>query len=55
MATTTDMAPARRKTTTNNNKSSASPSGEQELESQISQLQSDLKSITETLSKLTGE
>ncbi|WP_230989436.1 DUF883 family protein [Devosia faecipullorum] len=51
MATTTDMAPNRRKAGT----ADASKSREQELEAQVSQLQDDLKSITETLSKLTGE
>lgn len=33
----------------------ASPNREAELEAQVSQLQSDLKAITKTLSKLTGE
>ncbi|MBE7732499.1 DUF883 domain-containing protein [Devosia sp. CC-YST696] len=45
------MAPNRRKAGT----ADASKSREQELEAQVSQLQDDLKSITETLSKLTGE
>ncbi|MBO9587166.1 DNA gyrase subunit B [Devosia sp.] len=57
MASTTDMAP----TTTRKSGSSASSrrpatkTREQELEAQVAQLQSDLKSITETLRKLTGE
>lgn len=57
MASTTDMAP----TTTRKSSSNASSrrpvtkTREQELEAQVAQLQSDLKSITETLRKLTGE
>ena len=57
MASTTDMAP----TTTRKSGSNASSrrpaakTREQELEAQVTQLQSDLKSITETLRKLTGE
>lgn len=66
MATTSDMAPARRKTgntkpaastdsVTTPNKKTAPMTREQELESQVSQLQDDIKAITETLGKLTGE
>lgn len=57
MATTSDMAPTRRKT--GNARSSAASgaarSREQDLEAQVAQLQDDLKSITDTLGKLTGE
>lgn len=53
MASTTDMAPGASR------KSAASraqvKTREQELEDQVAQLQSDLKSISETLRKLTGE
>lgn len=51
MASTTDMAPARRKAATKN----PTLTREEELEAQVAQLQDDLKSITETLTKLTGE
>lgn len=51
MATTTDMAPTRRKSASSNTKLSR----EEELENQISKLQDDLQSITDTLAKLTGE
>ena len=51
MATTSDMAPGRKTPV----KSTASRGREQELEAQVKQLQDDLKSITETLGKLTGE
>lgn len=51
MATTTEMAPNRRKS----GAADANKSREQELEAQVSQLQEDLKSITATLSKLTGD
>ena len=54
MATTTDMAPARRKPATPT-KRPATRSREQELEAQVAQLQSDLKDISGTLRKLTGE
>lgn len=57
MATTTDMAPtaAARKTAGAANARVTEKSREQELEAQVAQLQSDLKSIAETLKKLTGE
>jgi ElaB/YqjD/DUF883 family membrane-anchored ribosome-binding protein len=51
MATTTDMAPTSRKSGSAN----STKTRENELEAQVAQLQDDLKSITETLSKLTGE
>jgi ElaB/YqjD/DUF883 family membrane-anchored ribosome-binding protein len=57
MATTADMAPNRRKTG-NGGRTAATKTPltrEQELEVQVSQLQDDLKAITETLGKLTGE
>lgn len=68
MATTSDMAPTPRKSG-NASKSLAAAAGsaeasvrgaaadarERELEDQVAQLQSDLKSITETLGKLTGD
>lgn len=54
MATTTDMAPGR-KNQNSPARSAASRGREQELEAQVKQLQDDLKSITETLGKLTGE
>jgi ElaB/YqjD/DUF883 family membrane-anchored ribosome-binding protein len=54
MATTSDMAPTRRKS--GNDRSAAkAETREQQLESQVVQLQQDLKAISETLSKLTGE
>jgi len=56
MASTTDMAPTTpRKSSSAGSRRPAARSREQELEAQVSQLQSDLKSITETLRKLTGE
>lgn len=60
MATTSDMAPNRRKPTSSAAAASVTPSikatsREEELEAQVAQLQSDLKSITETLGKLTNE
>lgn len=51
MATTTDMAPSRRKSAN----TSQATNREKELEAQVAQLQTDLKAITETLGKLTGE
>jgi ElaB/YqjD/DUF883 family membrane-anchored ribosome-binding protein len=51
MATTSDMAPARR---TPQPKASTE-TREQQLEAQVAQLQQDIKAITETLGKLTGE
>ncbi len=66
MATTTDMAPSRRKTptttttgsatgdTANRDQSPEASARERELEAQVEQLQADLKSITETVKKLTG-
>jgi ElaB/YqjD/DUF883 family membrane-anchored ribosome-binding protein len=54
MATTTDMAPARRKPGNGGN-TDKPLSREEQLEAQVSQLQADLKAITETLTKLTGE
>jgi len=50
MATTSDMAPSRRKSS-----SAKTETREQELEAQIAQLQNDIKAITETLGKLSGE
>ena len=61
MANTTDMAPTRRKATSDQggkgsaSSATTSTTREQELEVQISQLQADLKGISETLAKLTGE
>lgn len=56
MASTTDMAPTTpRKSSNASSRRPAARTREQELEAQVSQLQSDLKSITETLRKLTGE
>lgn len=58
MATTSDMAPNRRKTTTASTppQSTKPPlTREEELEAQVHQLQNDLKAITDTLGKLTGE
>jgi ElaB/YqjD/DUF883 family membrane-anchored ribosome-binding protein len=56
MASTTDMAPttARKRSSSTSSRPPAK-TREQELEEQVAQLQSDLKSITETLRKLTGE
>ena len=54
MARTTEMAPTRRKSG-NGPSRAESKSREQELEAQIAQLQGDLKAITDTLRKLTGE
>jgi ElaB/YqjD/DUF883 family membrane-anchored ribosome-binding protein len=54
MATTTDMAPTRRKIG-NGRTAAKTLSREEELEAQVAQLQADLKAITETLGKLTGE
>jgi ElaB/YqjD/DUF883 family membrane-anchored ribosome-binding protein len=55
MASTTDMAPTPRKTTGSTNQRGSDKSREQDLEAQVAQLQSDLKSIGETLKKLTGD
>lgn len=56
MATTTDMAPTRKAPAARARaKIAPSKSREQELEAQVSQLQGDLKDISETLRKLTGE
>lgn len=57
MASTTDMAPTGTTTRKAGTAASRPPAKtrEQELEAQVAQLQSDLKSITETLRKLTGE
>lgn len=57
MASTTDMAPTttRKSGSTASSRRPATKTREQELEAQVAQLQSDLKSITETLRKLTGE
>jgi ElaB/YqjD/DUF883 family membrane-anchored ribosome-binding protein len=62
MADTPDLAPtpARRRTTTNRTPNGASRSRssrkkEQQLEDQIAQLQTDLKGIADTLSRLSGE
>lgn len=50
MATTSDMAPTRRKAG-----GAKTETREQELEAQVAQLQADIKAITETLGKLSGE
>ncbi|KKB80245.1 hypothetical protein VW35_07490 [Devosia soli] len=56
MASTTDMAPsAARKAAASAAARVTEKSREQELEAQVAQLQSDLKSIGETLKKLTGD
>jgi ElaB/YqjD/DUF883 family membrane-anchored ribosome-binding protein len=65
MATTTDMAPTPRKASSTAKSAAANvadtisdattSSREAQLEAQVSQLQDDLKAITKTLSKLTGE
>jgi ElaB/YqjD/DUF883 family membrane-anchored ribosome-binding protein len=59
MATTSDMAPTPRKSAAAARATIADagiePNRERQLEEQVSQLQSDLKAITETLAKLTGE
>lgn len=55
MANTTDMAPGRKAAAASTAGRASTKTREQELEAQVSQLQDDLKSITETLSKLTGE
>jgi len=55
MATTSDMAPARRKASGASQATDSQTSREQDLEAQIAQLRSDLKGITETLGKLSGE
>lgn len=55
MASTTDMAPTTTRKSSNAGSRAPAKTREQELESQVAQLQSDLKSITETLRKLTGE
>lgn len=52
MATTSDMAPTRRKSS---GRQAPTLTREQELEAQVSQLQDDLKAISDTLAKLTGE
>ena len=54
MATTSDMAPTRRKAG-NGGGATKATTREQELESQVAQLQADIKAITDTLGKLTGE
>jgi ElaB/YqjD/DUF883 family membrane-anchored ribosome-binding protein len=56
MATTTDMAPTPRKSSGSAASRTAATSSarERELEDQVEQLQADLKSITETVKKLTG-
>lgn len=51
MATTSDMAPTVRKAAAR----ATTKTREQELEAQVEQLQSDLKDISATLRKLTGE
>lgn len=56
MAVTSDMSPTPRKAASSGTKSvSETPNREKDLEAQVTQLQSDLKDITETLRKLTGE
>jgi ElaB/YqjD/DUF883 family membrane-anchored ribosome-binding protein len=55
MASTTDMAPTPRKTIGSANQRGSEKSREQDLEAQVAQLQSDLKSIGDTLKKLTGD
>jgi len=54
MASTTDMAPSSSRKSSGSARVGAK-TREEELELQVSQLQSDLKSISETLRKLTGE
>ena len=54
MATTSDMAPSRRKA--GNARSAAkAETREQELEAQVAQLQADIRAISDTLGKLSGE
>ncbi|WIY51942.1 DNA gyrase subunit B [Devosia sp. YIM 151766] len=58
MATTSDMAPGRKGGASKNTtpQRNTDPQGkERDLEAQVAQLQDDLKSITETLGKLTGD
>ena len=54
MATTTDMAPTAAKKSATASRT-ASKARERELEEQVAQLQEDLKAITSTLRKLSGE
>jgi ElaB/YqjD/DUF883 family membrane-anchored ribosome-binding protein len=49
------MAPTSTRKSSNASSRAPAKTREQELEAQVAQLQSDLKSITETLRKLTGE
>ncbi|SMQ72205.1 Membrane-anchored ribosome-binding protein, inhibits growth in stationary phase, ElaB/YqjD/DUF883 family [Devosia lucknowensis] len=67
MATTSDMAPTRRKSATGARAAKAAAATEasvrgavadtreRQLEAQVAQLQDDLKAITDTLAKLTGD
>ena len=56
MATTSDMAPTRRKAGNGGGAAKAkTETREQELEAQVAQLQADIKAISDTLGKLSGE
>lgn len=55
MATTSDLAPTPRKAAASARSATSSKPREEQLEEQISQLQSDLKAIASTLAKLSSE
>ena len=55
MASTSDMAPSAARKASSAASRTSTKTREEELEAQVAQLQSDLKSIGETLRKLTGE
>ncbi len=56
MATTSDMAPSRRKAGNGGAAAKAkTETREQELEAQVAQLQADIRAISDTLGKLSGE
>ncbi len=55
MASTSDMAPSAARKASSAASRASTKTREEELEAQVAQLQSDLKSIGETLRKLTGE
>ncbi len=56
MATTSDMAPSGRKAGNSGAAAKAKTEiREQELEAQVAQLQADIRAISDTLAKLTGE
>jgi len=57
MANTTDTAPGGRKAATGGTSRAATSASdrEQDLEAQVAQLRADLKGITETLAKVTGD